>query len=184
MVGRPYFPSKPLKLDYIYFHVGRVTMLWADVEESVDRLVSIFARVRADPLFVHPISTKRRIKEFRRLMKLVRLSDEARAKGEDLIARFANLAWYRHWISHGTLDTASIKGETWRANGGMVDYCRQNLSTREREWHGLHVCDIEAMGDEALELLTGFTEWMAYDLGCSTPKRTEKFCREGGMRLA
>lgn len=184
MVVRPYFPSKPCKLDYIYFHIGRLSVLWADAEASVDRVLEIFARANPDPLYIAPTGTRRRIQAFRKQLKQVRLTDEMRAKGRELIDRFDFLAWHRHWTTHGTTHTRSITGETWRANRGLVELSRQNLTTREWEWLDLHLCDIEEMGDEALNLFTGITEWYAVELGCSTPKKTEQFCREGGMRLA
>jgi len=183
MVVRPYFPSKPCKLDYIYFHIGRLSFLWADAEASVDRILDVFARANPDPLYVAPIATKRRITTFRTQLKKVRLTDEAREKGRALIDRFDYLAWHRHWAMHGTADMRSILGETWRANKGLVALSRRNITTREWEDLDLHLCDIEEMGDEAIALYVSLTEWLAFDLGCSTPKRTEKFCSKGGMTL-
>jgi hypothetical protein len=183
MVVRPYFPSKPCKLDYIYFHIGRVSVLWADAESSLDRILEIFALANPNPLYVVPTGTKRRISTFRSQIKKVRLTDDVRAKGLALIDRFSFLAWHRHWTTHGTSDTRSILGATWRANKGYVALSRQHISTREWEDFDIHLCDIEEMGDEALALFSALVEWKAFDLGCSTPKRTEKFCREGGMRL-
>jgi len=180
---RPYFPSKPIKLDYIYFHVGRVSVLWADAEQALDRIIEIFAQANPQPLYAAPISTKRRIKTFRSQMVRIKLTDDQRARGSDLIDRFENLAWYRHWTTHGSVEEISMRGETWRGQKGLVSFLRQNLSTREFEVHDLHLNDIEAMGDEALDLYVGLVEWKALGIGCSTTKKIEKFCGEGGMRL-
>lgn len=177
----PYFPTKPIKLDYIYFHVGRVSVLWAEAEQSMDRIIEIFAEAAPQPLYAPPISTKRRVKTFRKQLTLVRLTDEVRAEGEDLIDRFDNLAWYRNWTTHGTAE--SVNGETWRKDRGLVSFLRQNLSTREFEVHELHLSDIESMGDEALSIFSDLVNWMALRLGCSTPKKTKEFCRNGGMTL-
>lgn len=183
MSVRPYFPSKPIKLDYIYFHVGRVSVLWADAEQSLDRIIEIFAEAAPQERYAPPISTKRRIKTIRSQMAGIKLTDEVRDQGTDLIDRFEELAWFRHWTTHGTVEEISTRGETWRSQKGLVSLLRQNLSTREFEVYDLHLSDIEEMGDEALSLFTGLVEWMAFGLGCSTPKKTEQFCREGGMRL-
>lgn len=183
MTSAPYFPKKPIKLDYIYFHVGRVSVLWADAEQALDRIIEIFAEANPQSLYSPPISTKRRIKTVRSVMAGVKLTDTIRGRGNDLIDRFENLAWFRHWTTHGTVEEPSMRGETWRGQKGVVSFLRQNLSTREFEVHDLHLTEIEAMGDEALEIYTGLIDWMAFGLGCATSKKTEQFCREGGMRL-
>ena len=183
MNDRPYFPSKPIKLDYIYFHVGRVSVNWANAESSVDSCLSVFAQANPDPLYQAPISTKRRISVFRKQLEKLRIDGAVKQGGRDLIDQFEHLAWYRHWTTHGTVELASIQGETWRKCRGMVAFLRENLSTRELEIHEMHLKDIEDLGDEALRLYYSLVHWLAIDLGCSTPKKTEKVCRKIGVGL-
>ncbi len=184
MPSKPYFPIKPIKLDYIYFHVGRITVNWADAEAAIDSCLRVFARISQDPLYQRPVSTKRRIVLFREQLKRLPLDKAHTVRGRQLIDRFAHLSWYRHWTTHGEIESAYILGQTWRSKKGLVGYRRNNLSTDNSEWEELHLADIEAMGDEALAIYSQLWDWIAVDLGCSTPKKTENFVRKIRMRLA
>jgi len=184
MSRAPYFPERPVKLDYIYFHVGRVTVNWANAEEGIAACIRIFARAVPDPLFQRPISTKRRITEFKRLIRLINITEDQRATGTELIERFSYLAWHRHWTTHGQIPTKSFIGETWRRQRGLVEFHRWNLSTDELEALEIHLSDLDDMGDEALSLYSDIWSWITVDLGCSTPKKTEKFIRKVGVRPA
>ncbi len=98
-------------------------------------------------------------------------------------ARFKHLAWHRHWTTHGTIETPSFMGQTWRSYRGFVSFLKENISTRELESLDLHLSDLEEMGDEALRLFSDIVHWKAYDLGCETPKKTEKVLRKISVRL-
>lgn len=172
-----------MKLDYIYFHVGRVSVNWANAENSVDACLRTFALALPDPDYQAPISTQRRISTFRKRIKKLRITDEQRNAGSTLIDRFSYLAWHRHWTTHGVLSNSTYEGLTWRKQRGLVALDRLNLSTSVIETLELHLSDLEDMGDEALALTNGFWDWLAVDLGCSTPKKTEKIARKIGVAL-
>ena len=126
----PYFPKKPLKLDYIYFHVGRLTIFWADTEDAVDACLDVFSRALPAPLYQRPMSTRRRIVAFRRFLPKLRLSDAQRRRGKELIDRFANLRDHRHWLTHGVTwnDTCASKFE-WHRRVVLVDDWRSGILT-------------------------------------------------------
>lgn len=97
----PYFPRRPIKLDYIYFHTGRFVYFWACAEDALDACLRFFEKAFPDPLYQRPLSTKRRIAVFRASIKKGRFTDAQRATALDLIDRFAAVAQHRQWAVHG-----------------------------------------------------------------------------------
>ncbi|WP_084367973.1 hypothetical protein [Rhizobium sp. RU36D] len=183
MAKEPYFPRKPLKLDYVYFHVGRISVNWALAEDAIDACLRVFARALPDPLYELPISTQRRISDFRKKIKKLKLTDEQRLSGSELIDRFSYLAWHRHWTTHGTITNGTFEGQTWRKQKGFVNFERLNLSTKMLEVLEMHLSDLEDMGDEAVSLYSDIWDWLTIDLGCATPKTTENVVRKIGITL-
>jgi hypothetical protein len=179
---RPYFPEKPVKLDYIYFHVGRAITWWACAEEGIEACVDLLAKAAPDPLYVRPTSTKQRIVAFKRLAKRVPLSDPQRDKGKKLIQTFGELSHLRHWLAHGTSPKYSFIGETWRKNGSWVTFERRHPGTGEWMSAEAQLADIEWMADRCLRLNSNIWNWITVDLGCATPKKTEHFLRKIRVR--
>jgi hypothetical protein len=179
----PYFPSKPVKLDYIYFHVGRVLVNWASAEDSIDLCLAMFAKALPDPLYQKPASTKRRIATFKKQVRQLKITDAQLLTARRLILRFNWLAKERHWLAHGIETEASFIGATWRKQGGWIEYRRSNRKTNAIDWRQYHLCHLEEMGDEALHLASDIMDWLTVDLGCATPKKTEKVARKIGRRL-
>ena len=172
-----------MKLDYIYYHVGRIAVGWADAEDAVDACLKMFAKAIPDSLYQRPISTKRRITTFRKCLAKLRISDAQRQRGVCLIDSFARLAQHRTWTAHGSTTDDTYTGETYRKHGSWVRYKRRNLSTGQYELRDYQLSELEEMGDLARNLATWFWEWLCEDLGCSTPKKTEKVIRRIGVGL-
>ena len=183
MAKEPYFPNKPIKLDYVYFHLGRIAANWALAENAVDACLRVFARALPDPLYQPPISTQRRISDFRKKIKKLKLTDEQRKGGSEIIDRFSYLAWHRHWTTHGVITNGTYEGQTWKKQKGLVNFERPNLTTNMLEVFEIHLSDMDAMGDEAASLYSDIWNWLTIDLGCSTPKKTEYVIRKIGMTL-
>lgn len=173
-----YFPKKPLKLDYIYFHTGRLVVQWAGAEDAVDACLHLFAKAFPDPLYQIPRSTKRRIVAFKKGLGRCRLSTEQAEKGRNLIARFEAMAEHRHWAVH-----AVLWNDSWQARNTFISYLRRNQTDGDVEERDYDLADIEAIGDECLSLMGDLWEWLTVDLGASTPKKAEKAARKIGVKL-
>lgn len=177
----PYFPAKPIKLDYIYYHIGRFAVAWADAEYAVDACLETFAMALPDPLYKRPLSTKRRVETFKSQLKKLRITDDQRSDGRSLIERFSNFSEHRHWTIHGVTTGGTFQGETYRHKGGFVSFSRRNQSTGDHEWADYRISDIEIIADNTLALNSQIWDWLTVDLGCSTPAKTKKVARKIGM---
>lgn len=178
----PHFPDKPIKLDYIFYHIGRMSFFWADCENAVDHCISVFARAFPDPLYQRPISTKRRIAVFRKGLGQLHIPDKDRARGKKLIDEFAELADHRRWTTHGSASDDTWTGQTYKKHRSWVRLGRDNLTTGIREYRDYQLSDLEYFGDVARDLSGDFWDWLTVDLGCATPKKTEKVLRKIGVR--
>ncbi|MDP3257327.1 MAG: hypothetical protein Q8S58_20400 [Bosea sp. (in: a-proteobacteria)] len=173
-----YFPKKPVKLDYIYFHVGRFVVRWADAEDAIDSCLRLFAAALNDPLYQIPRSTKRRIEAFKAGLAKCRLSPEQHSRGKALLARFEAIVEHRHWAVH-----AVLWNESWEAKTTFVSYLRVSLSDGGLEQRDYDLAEIEELADECGRLHVELWDWLTSDLGASTPKKAEKAARKIGVKL-
>jgi hypothetical protein len=179
---KPYFPEKPIKLDYIYYHVGRTLTQYGSAEQGIDACLRMFSTAAPNPLYAKPLSAKRRVTEFKKFLKILNLTEAQRARGRELISEFDRLSKQRKWLAHGHTPTHAIVGETWRKWGGYVSFQMEDRATGKMSWVDPHLSEIEEMGDELLKFSTDIWVWLARDLGASTPKKTEKVIRKIRVR--
>jgi hypothetical protein len=182
LVDKPYFPDKPMKLDFIYFHIGRISVNWAGVETCADTCLRVLSAAAPDPLYKAPRTTKKRIEVLRRLITRVNIPARTLSRGQRQIEEYSRLSHIRNWAIHGDLSLGSFEGKTWRHKGGLVILHRNNLSTQETEYSEFHLSEMEAVGDRILDLASNFWVWLTVDLGCATPKKTENVIRKIRMR--
>ncbi|MBZ9934986.1 hypothetical protein LB518_01665 [Mesorhizobium sp. BR1-1-16] len=184
VVRTPYFPTKPLKLDYIYFHVGRLTTWWSGAEDAVDVCLEMMSKIIEDPLYQRPRSTKRRVTAFKSFLKTVPFDPPHLSRGESLIARFSKVARHRHKIIHGVVSYGTWEGKTWKKQGGWVRFASFSLDDGALDFTDFELAEIEEISDEALSICCDFWDWIAEDLGCSAPHETNKFIDKLRSRLA
>jgi hypothetical protein len=163
-MSTPYFPIRPIKLDYIYFHVGRFVTFFADAEEAVVSANRIFMLALNRNPRERPRNTQRRITLFRRDIELVRLTPEQRAVGIALIDKFTELADHRQWIVHG-----STWDNSFQTKNPIISLIKSKLGEDDFEFRDYHLADIEALSDECLKLMDRFWDWITIDLGFATP---------------
>jgi hypothetical protein len=171
------FPKKPVKLDYIYYHMGRLAFSWAEAEHALDACLFLFEVAHPDPLYQRPISTKRRISTFRAFIRKSRLTQEQAEKATMLIERFTSVSEHRKWFTHRTIenDTYRTKDKSIHLRGRDED---GTLFVREYD-----LDDLEKYSDECFYLMEAFWDFLTIDLGASTPKKAEKAARKIGVRL-
>lgn len=128
---KPYFPDKPIKLDYIYYHVGRTLTNYGTAEQGIDACLRMFSQAAPDPLYAKPLSDKRRVTEFKRFLKRLNLTPEQKIIGRRLIAEYSRLSKQRSWLAHGHTPTHAFIGETWRKWGGYVTFEMEDRATGE-----------------------------------------------------
>lgn len=158
-MATPYFPRDPIKLDYIYFHVGRFVVLFADVEDAVTHCNKTFLDVLGSNQ-EWPRNTKRRIAVFRECLPHLPISDRQRQIGSGLIDRFETVNDHRQWIVHGiTWD------ESYEKRNPILSLMKVALSGDYLEFRDYHLADIEEHADECLKLSSEFWDWLVEDIG-------------------
>lgn len=145
-----YWPRRPIKLDYIYFHVGRLAFQWAEVEDAMCCLIELYQAVLEDEDFEWPRSTKRRIETLR--AQLLRLpAHEVPAHylecARDCIDRFASAAEHRQWAAHGVAWDG-----TWDSKDTIISYRKSRQGDGEPEHRTYDLAEIESLADECRDL--------------------------------
>jgi len=169
------FPKKPIKLDYLYYHTGRLLFLWAQSENAIDACLFFFSRCLQGPIYDPPRNTKSRIKHFNSAIKKLGLTDQKKQTGIQIITRFAALAEHRNWIAHGVICANSVE-----TKNSEISYSRANYQKLSGNVKSYDIKRIEKYADECLHLMTDTWNWLCDDLGASTPKRIESAARKFG----